>query len=918
MAVSAGEMEAVLRLRDEMSQAIVRAMETVRKETKQASTVAGQSFTQLGGTLRSFGTGLSVAVTLPIAAAGTAIIGAAMNAVESENLFQVSFGGMADAARDWSEQVSEALKVNEYELRRNSATLFTMFESMGLAKQGAFDMSTGLTQLSLDMASFYNLRPDEAFDKLRAGIVGESEPLKRLGILIDETTVKTAAYTAGIAKQGAELTQQQKVQARFIAIMEQTAKAQGDLARTADSPTNALRSFRQMVGELSVELGTALLPVVSDALRLLTSFLPHVEAAVKWFAALPEPVRNVALGVAAVAAAIGPILVPLGLVVSAIGSLAPMLPAVATGFALMTGPIGAVVLAVTALAGAVLLFKNRIDDVTKRGESDGKYFTEAGKKMEETAKKARELEASAKPLASGFKLVIEQFAHTKDAATNFDILASRIAQARKEVSDLSPAVRSQLVQALKSGAFGMEELQKATGLSDMALKLFSKSLDAADDAAEDAEKHLDALIGSMKDFRAEALSAAQAVGAGMEGFVTAFRVPIMGPLDSTQISQSLAKLAPAIKSGVDTWKPSIAKVFGDSFMELPGLLVKAFTGGGGLSGAFQALGTMLVDGLFGPKGAFGTSIPKALASFIPMIGGLMGPLIEGMGKLFSKVFKSEGKKVNDMRDAFQATLGTFDQMAAKAAGAGYQIERLLNTKKVKDFEREMQALKEAIAFQEQAMQSVVETAQKYGITIEQLGPTWARQELDKKAQELFRDFQILQSAGVDMQLITDRMGESMSAFVQQALRTGSEIPEAMRPMVQAMIDNGDLVDENGVAYESMEAAGIKFAMTMTEGFKAMIEETKKLTEAILRAIGALPKSIDIPVRFPSEGGPHVPSGPDVEALGLSGRGGRAGLTVIINAQGAFLDSPAALTRLADKVDKSLQQRMRLYGRRQAA
>jgi hypothetical protein len=101
----------------------------------------------------------------------------ANDVVESESLFKVSMKGMSGAARDWSESLSQSLGLNAYELRKNVGVFNTMFRSMGLGEQEAYNMSTGLTELANDMASFYNLDTEDAFTKLRAGITGETEPL---------------------------------------------------------------------------------------------------------------------------------------------------------------------------------------------------------------------------------------------------------------------------------------------------------------------------------------------------------------------------------------------------------------------------------------------------------------------------------------------------------------------------------------------------------------------------------------------------------------------------------------------------------------------------------------------------------------------------------------------------------------------
>lgn len=298
MALTVEEIEAILRLRDEMS--------------GPAKTAAG-NVKQAFGSISALGAGLTAGVTLPIAAIGGASIKMAMDAVESENLFEVSYGRMAEAARNWSQETSAALGLNEYEIRRTSATLYTMMDSMGLTEEQSYEMATGLTQLAADMASFYNISTEMAFEKLRAGIVGEAEPLKALGILVDETTSKTYAYSAGIAEQGEKLDQQQKVLARYTAIMAQTSKAQGDLGRTLESPTNQMRIAGEQMKQMSIDLGMALMPVATDFIGMMRSeFIPMMRQAVDWFEQASPAVQKTVTVIAGLAAAAGPALMAVG------------------------------------------------------------------------------------------------------------------------------------------------------------------------------------------------------------------------------------------------------------------------------------------------------------------------------------------------------------------------------------------------------------------------------------------------------------------------------------------------------------------------------------------------------------------------------------------------------------------------------
>jgi hypothetical protein len=229
-----------------------------------------------------------------------------MDAVESENLFSVSMGKMADSARKWSVEFGKSLGLNDYNIRKNVGTFNVMLTSMGLTEKAALDMSEGLTQLGYDMASFYNIPIEDAFQKLQSGISGETEPLKRLGILVNETTVKNWALTHGMLKQGEQLSETGKVMARYGVIMDATSKAQGDLARTADSPANKLRMLQEQLQKAAIDLGTALLPAVQSFMTISKPFVEQLAKIAQWFGKLPEPVRNAVITVLALTAALGP------------------------------------------------------------------------------------------------------------------------------------------------------------------------------------------------------------------------------------------------------------------------------------------------------------------------------------------------------------------------------------------------------------------------------------------------------------------------------------------------------------------------------------------------------------------------------------------------------------------------------------
>lgn len=206
-------------------------------------------------------------------------ITAGMDAIESDSLFSTVMGDNSEAVREWSNSVADALGLSAVNMQKNIGVVYNMTSSMGVAEDNALKLSKGVSVLAEDMASFYNLDSAEAFNKLRAGLTGETEPLKALGILVDENTVKQTAYSAGIAEVGAELTNEQKVLARYTAILNQTSNAQGDLARTINSPSNQLRQLKAQVTQLGIAFSNFLMPIISAILPYLQAFTKVVTEA---------------------------------------------------------------------------------------------------------------------------------------------------------------------------------------------------------------------------------------------------------------------------------------------------------------------------------------------------------------------------------------------------------------------------------------------------------------------------------------------------------------------------------------------------------------------------------------------------------------------------------------------------------------
>ena len=186
--------------------------------------------------------------------------------IEDLNLFSASLGDYADEAKKYAEQVGEVMGIDPAEWMRNQGIFNTIIKGFGVASDRAYLMSKNLTQLGYDISSFYNISYEDAFTKLQSGIAGELEPLRRLGYDLSVARLQQEAYTLGIEKKVSAMTQAEKSELRYYAIMTQVTTAQGDMARTLNAPANQLRVLKAQVVQCARALGNIFIPVLNAVL----------------------------------------------------------------------------------------------------------------------------------------------------------------------------------------------------------------------------------------------------------------------------------------------------------------------------------------------------------------------------------------------------------------------------------------------------------------------------------------------------------------------------------------------------------------------------------------------------------------------------------------------------------------------------
>lgn len=186
--------------------------------------------------------------------------------IENLNLFSVSMGEHAEEAQKYAEAVGELMGIDPGAWMRNQGVFNTIISGFGVASDQAYLMSKNLTQLGYDLSSFFNISYEDAFQKLQSGISGELEPLRRLGYDLSVARLQQEALNLGIEKSVMEMTQAEKSQLRYYAIMTQVTVAQGDMARTLNAPANQLRVLQAQVTQCARALGNIFIPALNAVL----------------------------------------------------------------------------------------------------------------------------------------------------------------------------------------------------------------------------------------------------------------------------------------------------------------------------------------------------------------------------------------------------------------------------------------------------------------------------------------------------------------------------------------------------------------------------------------------------------------------------------------------------------------------------
>lgn len=328
------------------------------------SDTVGSKIEALGSKFQKVGTVMSLALTTSLTAMGKASYDFAADFEDALGATDQIFTESADGVKKWANDLETYFGISKKEALEYSNLMGSMLVNIGkLTEDQAAKQGAKLIELAGDLTAMYGGQTQDAVRALTGALKGNNTMLDNYGMAVNDAIVKARALELGLVAQGKEMTLSAKQAATLSLIYEQSAAAQGQAAREAEGASGTMRAFRTEITNLSTELGDVLLPII-------TPIISRLKEMVAGFRELSPETKKAIVIIGGVVAAIGPLLVGLG-------TLMTLAPLVGTAFAAMTGPIGITVAAIS--AAAVLIVKN--------WDSISAYFTTGGgSKMFESIK----------------------------------------------------------------------------------------------------------------------------------------------------------------------------------------------------------------------------------------------------------------------------------------------------------------------------------------------------------------------------------------------------------------------------------------------------------------------------------------------------------------------------------------------------
>lgn len=242
------------------------ALQSVAPKLEAFNANARRAFEQLQAGVDNVGKAL-VALGTSVAAASVKLIDLASDANEAASKFSFVFAKAAEETGKKLDEFSKAAGRSRYAMRDMAANIGALIGPMGLTSEKTGELSSTFAKLAVDLSSFFNVTEEDALQALKSGIVGESEPLRRFGVQLNEAKIQQEAFNLGLAKNKLEVQGAVKAQAILSIVLRETKQAQGDAIRTGDQFANSLRRMNDFIKDSATDLGMALIPATTRFVR---------------------------------------------------------------------------------------------------------------------------------------------------------------------------------------------------------------------------------------------------------------------------------------------------------------------------------------------------------------------------------------------------------------------------------------------------------------------------------------------------------------------------------------------------------------------------------------------------------------------------------------------------------------------------
>lgn len=674
------------------------------------------AFSRMGRTISR----VMLVAKIAIGIATVAAIKWASEGVEATNKMNVVFGEHADLVEEFSKTSARTFGIARKDAKAYAATLGQILLVAGFNQEAAAGMSVELLKLAADMASFNDIPVEEALLKIRAGLVGEVEPLRRVGVLLNETAVAQKAMELGLAKTRKEMTEQIRVTARYALIMEQTKVQQGDFARTSDEFANSLRIVGSQLIDIAEDIGAFLLPILTKGLNKAKEILDLVPLIIEAISEIGKMFRQAAGGEDLGSRLQRIVNAVTDFIIDLVGGISKFLVTnfseiTATIFKMVIGIAGPAavkmvkniwatvkagllqggnILAIpvniawetllsfgfrfnkwirTLLAKALVAISQWISSLREQGVAEI-FGVDLEKAREGIDKLALSMLKSAGKFSSGIRKFVDIVADVKDKAIeNVGAIEAGLKIEREKIEAEIDALAAGLRE---SGALG-EAMDKAGALLRKALKAGSETFDKALRSAIEAMGiNADEIIAKLREAR-ERLAASQAAAAGGTG-APGVPTPDTGagaPLDPAVVKQ-IEELGKATRTAIAS---SVAGGIADGVLEgMSALAILADVGKRLFKNAFNAAVQSF-------QTALDTAIAQSGIKAQAVLSGVLNAAVAIVGLLLSQLDRASDSSrrfggVGDVAESSQLVRGVIAGPSNVAiAEVGENLKRALAT-----------------------------------------------------------------------------------------------------------------------------------------------------------------------------------------------------------------------------------------------